>query len=317
MDYDLFNGDADGICALLQLRLAQPRASELVTGVKRRINLLDDITPLAGDRVTVLDVSMEKNSAALATTLAAGAEVFYVDHHFPGDVPDHPLLTAVINESPKVCTAMLVGAHLKNPFPRWAVTGAFGDNLNDVARELARVNGLSDADTDALAHLGVCVNYNGYGAAVADLHFPPDQLYRSLYSAEDPLVFIAESEDYQRLSDGYAADMGQVEALQPERVNERGAVYLLPDVPWARRVSGVFGNELASANPSRAHAVMTAKADGSYLVSVRAPLENRQGAADLCRQFPSGGGRAGAAGINDLPAASVDDFIQCFFAAYA
>ena len=24
-DYDLFNGDADGICALLQLRFAEPR----------------------------------------------------------------------------------------------------------------------------------------------------------------------------------------------------------------------------------------------------------------------------------------------------
>jgi len=34
--YDVFNGDADGICALHQLRLAEPREATLVTGVKRR-----------------------------------------------------------------------------------------------------------------------------------------------------------------------------------------------------------------------------------------------------------------------------------------
>ena len=38
--YDLFNGDADGICALTQYRLAFPAESVLVTGVKRDINLL-------------------------------------------------------------------------------------------------------------------------------------------------------------------------------------------------------------------------------------------------------------------------------------
>jgi len=35
---DVFNGDADGICALHQLRLAEPVESTLVTGVKRDIN---------------------------------------------------------------------------------------------------------------------------------------------------------------------------------------------------------------------------------------------------------------------------------------
>jgi len=39
--FDVFNGDADGICALTQLRNAQPREAELITGVKRDINLLD------------------------------------------------------------------------------------------------------------------------------------------------------------------------------------------------------------------------------------------------------------------------------------
>ena len=43
--YDVFNGDADGLCALQQLRLDRPVASELVTGVKRDIQLLNRISP--------------------------------------------------------------------------------------------------------------------------------------------------------------------------------------------------------------------------------------------------------------------------------
>jgi len=38
--YDLFNGDADDICALIQLRLAEPKESTLVTGIKRDNKLL-------------------------------------------------------------------------------------------------------------------------------------------------------------------------------------------------------------------------------------------------------------------------------------
>lgn len=38
--YDVFNGDADGICALVQLRLASPADSVLITGVKRDIELM-------------------------------------------------------------------------------------------------------------------------------------------------------------------------------------------------------------------------------------------------------------------------------------
>src|SRR5678815_3472044 len=39
--FDVFNGDADGICALHQLRLADPLDSTLVTGLKRDIALLN------------------------------------------------------------------------------------------------------------------------------------------------------------------------------------------------------------------------------------------------------------------------------------
>ena len=94
---DCFNGDADGICALTQIRLHNPVVSELVTGVKRDINLMDRIAAKSGDIVTVLDVSLDKNRLGLEQTLAQGAEVFYCDHHYAGEIPEHPKLKVVIN----------------------------------------------------------------------------------------------------------------------------------------------------------------------------------------------------------------------------
>lgn len=317
MNYDLFNGDADGICSLLQLRLAEPRESTLVTGVKRDINLLDKIQPVSGDRLTVLDISMDKNKAPLQRALEQGAEVFYVDHHFPGDIPSHPQLTSIINESPEVCTAALVNGHLEGRFAEWAVTGAFGDNLHQTARALARELTISDEDLSLLEQLGTCINYNGYGPAIEDLHYDPEVLYRTLYEAAEPLVFARDSQDFIRLSDGYSDDMAQAAGLSPAHSDSSMAVFILPNQAWARRVSGVYSNDLASDNPDRAHAVLTEKDNGNYLVSVRAPMSNKQGAADLCRQFPTGGGRAGAAGINDLPADSLDAFVSAFQQAYA
>ena len=241
--------------------------------------------------------------------------MFYVDHHFPGDIPDHPGLTALVNEAPDVCTAALINGHLQGRYVEWAVTGAFGDNLAETAGRLARDAGIDKTTMDRLEELGTCINYNGYGPAIEDLHFDPEDLYRTLYAAGAPLEF-TESADFRRLSEGYREDMARAAELQPARCTDAAAVFLLPDEAWARRVSGVFSNDLASGNPSRAHAVATLKDNGNYLISVRAPLSNRQGAADLCRRFPTGGGRAAAAGINDLPAESFEEFVAAFSAAY-
>jgi oligoribonuclease NrnB/cAMP/cGMP phosphodiesterase (DHH superfamily) len=86
-DYDVFNGDADGICALVQLRQVEPRDVTLITGVKRDITLLKQVDASVGDRITVLDISMAKNKLDLIRVLSEGANVFYVDHHSAGEVP--------------------------------------------------------------------------------------------------------------------------------------------------------------------------------------------------------------------------------------
>lgn len=135
--YDVFNGDADGICALTQLRNAEPLESELVTGVKRDIKLLDNLldklpnnvsgkVALGGDdQVNVLDVSMDKNKPALLRILDSGAQVFYCDHHVAGDIPNASSLDALINTSPDICTSLLINGRLQGAYARWAVVGAW------------------------------------------------------------------------------------------------------------------------------------------------------------------------------------------------
>ena len=128
--------------------------------------------------------------------------------------------------------------------------------------------------------------------------------------------FINNEPAYQRLKDGYYNDVGQAEQVAAEHLSDSYALFVLPNEKWARRVSGVFANSLAQQFPARAHAMLTEQSDGAFLVSVRAPLENKTGADELCRQFPTGGGRKAAAGINKLPADQMlvfkDAFTQAF-----
>ncbi|MBL4868200.1 MAG: acetyltransferase [Pseudomonadales bacterium] len=309
-NYDVFNGDADGICSLIQLRHAEPREAQLVSGVKRNINLLSGISVSEGDRLTVLDISLDKNLKEVQEALVNKAEVFYVDHHYSGDIPDDPNLTTIINEAPDICTSLLINGHLSGQFPEWAVTGAFGDNLKQSARALGKTLNLAASDVDALEALGIYINYNGYGSSLEDLHFAPTDLYLKLCGFSNPLEFYhSNNADFARLEEGYRSDMHFAKEVEAMYRNDNVAVFILPNEPWARRVSGVYSNDLTNAFPDRAHGVLTKKENGHFLVSVRAPLNNKQGAVDLCRQFPTGGGRAAAAGINDLPAAELENFI--------
>lgn len=313
MIYDAFNGDADGICALHQLRLAEPLESTLITGVKRDIGLLKQIDAVAGDEINALDIAVEKNAAALAVLLEKGVKVRWFDHHNPGELPVHPNFQANIDTSADVCTSLLVDRHLDGRHRIWAVVAAFGDNLHAAARVAAEPLGLSDAQLDHLRELGECLNYNGYGDSLEDLHFHPAELYRQLHAYRDPFAFMQESPAFKTLSAGYAADMASARACQPVEERASGAVFILPDAAWARRVSGVYANDLATAHPQRAHAMLSRAPKGHYVVSVRAPLCNKNSADELCKRFETGGGRKAAAGINVLPESRIPDFVAAFF----
>ncbi len=315
-DIDVFNGDADGICSLQQLRLAEPRNSELITGVKRDIELVRQVQAAAGDRVTVLDISLDRNRDELVRLLEAGAEVRFFDHHNPGEIPRYANFEVHVDTSAEICTGLLVDDWLGGQYRAWAVTAAFGDNLDAAARRAAEPLGLAPSDLEALRELGILLNYNGYGAVLEDLFVTPQALYQSLAGIADPLDWIASAPVFQTLRTGYADDMARAQAVSNELDEPELGLYRLPDAPWARRVSGVYANDLANAAPERAHALLNEMADGSYRVSVRAPLTQRSGADSLCRQFATGGGRAAAAGINQLPASELEMFIECFRQAY-
>jgi hypothetical protein len=314
--YDVFNGDADGLCALHQLRLAAPRDSVLVTGAKRDIALLRRVAARAGDSVTVLDVSAAVNHAALVGLLELGVAVEYYDHHFPGDLPRHPGLAAWIDTSPDVCTSIIIDRRLGGQYRGWAVAAAFGDNLNAAAEALAADSGLGADETALLRELGECLAYNAYGDSEADLIMAPAALYGVIHRHEDPFAFIRDEQVFLDLVSARRADLAQARGLEPAATHRGGAVYVLPDAAWSRRVRGAFANELAGRFPDRAHALLTRSAAGSYMVSVRAPLTTMTGADAFCRGFAHGGGREAAAGINDLPATDLADFMRRFEAAF-
>jgi|TARA_B110000967_G_scaffold46271_1_gene46622 hypothetical protein len=317
-DYDVFNGDADGICALLQLRFAEPREAQLVTGVKREIDLLNRVYPKADDRITVLDISLDKNREGLNRALDVGAQVFYVDHHFAGSVPASASLKSLINEAPDVCTSVLINHYLRGAYRDWAVVGTFGDNLKHTAAGLIKNLNFSAEQAELLENLGIYINYNGYGASLEELHFAPDELYSLLSQYRSPFDFVSDnSENFQKLEQGYHQDIEAAQSTIPLVATDTIAAFVLPNESWARRVSGVYSNQLANDNPDRGHAVLTVKPNGNYLVSVRAPLNNKKGAAVLCMQFPTGGGREAAAGINDLPADMLANFLDQFKHAFS
>ncbi len=313
MHFDVFNGDADGICALIQLRLDQPLAAQLITGIKRDIQLLNKFTVDPGDHITVLDISLQQNCARVNEFLNRGAHIFYIDHHQPGDIPNHPHLKTLINTDNSICTSLLVNQHLNGKYPLWAITAAFGDNLNHSAKQLAATLNLSHAELEILKDLGIYINYNSYGSCIDDLHFAPDKLYREMADFQSPFDFISGNPDiFTQLKQGYQEDMANAQRIPPEYQSDAVAVFILPDIIWARRVNGVFGNYLANLHPTKAHAVITHNGDNDYQVSVRAPLANKTGADELCSAFPTGGGRKAAAGINHLPGDQLNIFIEKF-----
>ena len=215
--FDVCNGDADGLCGLQQLRLAHPREAQLVTGPKRDIALLGRVPASAGDTVTVLDISLHSNRAALLELLARGVFVEYFDHHFAGDVPRHPLLRAHLDPSPSVCTSLLVDRHLQGAHRRWAVVGAFGDNLPEEAGALASQCGLSTAEAQTLRALGEAVNYNAYGDADSDLLVPPARLAALLRPYADPLAVARSEPVAAQLVESQAADLAMAWRTPPAR----------------------------------------------------------------------------------------------------
>jgi hypothetical protein len=307
-----FNGDADGLCAQQQLRLREGADGTLVTGTKRDIELLQRVDAAAGDEVTALDISLDRNRAPLLRLLAIGVSVRYFDHHYAGELPAHPHFEPHIEESAEVCTSVLVARYLGEPSNRWAIAAAFGDGLPVVATALARSAALDAATIAVLEELGTLLNYNAYGDSIRDLRVDPAELAREMLPFSDPVDFARRSRAFVALAEGYEDDMRKARALRPVRQVPGATLLMLPDAPWARRSIGVLANELVGAQSGNAIAILAPRTRGGYIVSVRVPPGRSTSAEEFCRGYKTGGGRKLAAGIDHLAQADLDGFMQCF-----
>jgi hypothetical protein len=308
---DVCNGDADGLFALVQLRLADPVPAQLVTGLKHDIELLERVVALDGDQVTVCDISMRRNAGPLARLLSAGVRVRYFDHHESGPIPDHPGLESHVDLTSDICTSLIVDQHLGGRFSAWAAAAAWGDNLAASAVRVADRLRLGAEERAALRELGEAVNYNAYGETPADPLIAPDALFKRLAAYADPLDAWCGVPLLAEMARRRRADLEEAHAMSPTVADHLVRMWVLPDEPWSRRVVGPFANEVAAEDPARAHAVARLRADGRYDVSVRAPLALRAGADRLCRAF-GGGGRAAAAAADGLSAADLERFVLAF-----
>ena len=320
-DFDLFNGDADGIFSLLQLRQIEPRPkATLITGVKRDTRLFSRITnqTQSGDRITALDIGMARNAAGLASTLEAGAEIFFCDHHPTGDITQHDKLTVLMDTSAKTCTAYLIDQYLDGAKAAWAVCGAYGDNFQALAADIATERDLS-LPLSKLRELGELVNYNAYGMTIEDLHFHPQDLYKTLLAYPDPMAFLEDAPGaLDILRQGHRSDWEIAGSAREIHISNAGQILSLPASPASNRISGLFANALVDEEPDKAFAVLTrlGAEGGGYRVSVRAPLARKTLPANTFAAKFDGGGRAEAAGIDLLTDEALSQFIDAFDEAF-
>ena len=206
---DVCNGDADGLCAVVQWRLHQPVTANLVTGLKRDIELLHHVQAQPGDHVLVCDVSMRRNRPALLRLLDRGVHVRYFDHHEPGGIVVHPLLDTHVNPASDACTSLLVDRFLGGAYQAGALVGAYGDNLTPMAHALAAGMGLGVEDRQRLQTLGESINYNAYGDSAQDVHIAPARLYEILIRYRDPLALVRNEPIAQELDALRQDDLAQ------------------------------------------------------------------------------------------------------------
>jgi hypothetical protein len=149
-----------------------------------------------------------------STGFAGGARVQYFDHHDAGELPASDLFVGHIDTAADVCTSILVDRAIGGRHRAWAVAAAFGDNLPAAAGALAKQAGLGEREQQVLMNLGQCLNYNGYGDRLEDLHFDPVALYRAVSRYESPFEFAEVAPELRILNRAMEADLQWLHGLQ-------------------------------------------------------------------------------------------------------
>ena len=272
-----YNGDADGICSMVQWGLVHGIDGHRVTGVKRDIELLKRVHPKSGDEIIVMDISLARNHSRAQQLIVDGFEISWFDHHLEGEPIEG--LNSSIDTSSNVCTATIVQRYLEKESD-WAQVALHGDGLS------------IHSSKPEFKELGELLNYNGYGADLSDLHFHPDELMLLCLQAKTPQNFIL-SPAFEKLKQGFESDIKQA-----ENIEVIDGYYLLPNEPWARRVVGVMAHRI-NENSEGPHVIAIDKGE-----TLQVSMRGRSGIGDLCAMF-GGGGRATAGGIDALPKSEI------------
>ena len=276
MRWFAYNGDADGICSMVQWGLVHGIEGHRITGVKRDIRLLDRITPQVGDDIVVMDISLARNHD-LASALSQEHPIRWFDHHLAGEKIE--AIECHINTGPNVCTARMVESYL-GVESDWAQVALHGDGLSQ------------HSTMPEFKELGELLNYNGYGSTLSDLHIHPDELMLACLQAGTPQQFM-QTEVFANLRNGFAMDMEKSASIKMD-----SGIHMLPDEPWARRVVGVLAHRINESG-SGPHVIAIDKGE-----TLQVSLRGQQGIGELASMF-GGGGRATAGGIDSLPKGEV------------
>lgn len=277
MRWYAYNGDADGICSMVQWGLVYGIEGQRVTGVKRDIELLERVNPNTDDEIIVMDISLARNHARAVELSSQGFEITWFDHHLAGEPID--AIRTHIDTSSDVCTARIVEKFL-GVDSDWAQVALHGDGLS--------VHSIKPE----FKELGELLNYNGYGADLSDLHFHPDELLLLCLQAKTPQNFM-DTQAFMTLKNGFESDLSNAKNIEPSN-----GYYLLPNEAWARRVVGVMAHRINESGDGP-HVIAIDKGE-TLQVSIR----GSEGIGELCKMF-GGGGRATAGGIDALPKSEI------------
>jgi len=288
----ILNGDADGLVAAYQL-IRERGEYEIYTDRKTNVRLVDSIADVIekDSEVVVLDFSSDTNRKGLQTLLDNGAKVEWIDHHNQIDGLENMVDRSLIDSSRDANTSTIVNEDLGNKYLEWAIAGAYGDNKDKKAKELAEQKSISPEHLGKLKQIGKILNYNGFSLGVG-LNDVLDEMLKH----DDPVSF-TQSSVFRSISGQYQKDKSELEGVGPIYASDKVVIYELPDNPSSTAMFGEFANERQSEDPSKAYFVIAPSAEdhSKYSVSIRSsgdPL-----ASDLAKVF-GGGGRVDAGGAS-------------------
>ena len=140
---------------------------------------------------------------------------------------------------------------------------------------------------------------------------PLESIYKALHTYSAPLKFFHSSGELVKLREGFLNNMELAKAILPEMNCKAGRIFKFPNETWGPRICGTFINKLTREEPYLADSLLVERQDGTFRISVRAPLAKPYGAEKLCIKF-AGGGITMAAGINYLALEEVELFFEAF-----